>query len=86
MYTSDWGSSDHLVIEIMEESGRPILIVWGLSGYGTLAGTLVLAHYERYGDLLIGKGVLLKWEDSNGNHQVDEKDQISLVEVWGAPT
>jgi len=35
---------------------------------------------------LIGKGVLLKWEDSNGNHQVDEKDQISLVEVWGAPT
>ncbi|RLG17225.1 hypothetical protein DRN63_03195 [Nanoarchaeota archaeon] len=86
VYTSDWGSSDHVVIEIMEESGRPILIVWGLSGYGTLAGTLVLAHYERYGDLLIGKGVLLKWEDSNGNHQVDEKDQISLVEVWGAPT
>ncbi|MEM2216315.1 MAG: S8 family serine peptidase [Nitrososphaerota archaeon] len=83
-YNSIWESSDYSIIQTIvdQESGKPILLVWGLTGYGTLAGSMVLARYDQYRSILVGRAVIIKWEDSNANNRVDYRDIISLIEFW----
>jgi len=83
-YSSVWGQIDYAVLAVLvdEDSGKTVLMVWGLTGYGTQAGTLVLGYYDRFRDMLVGEAVLLKWEDSNNNNRVDIDDTLTLIEVW----
>jgi subtilisin family serine protease len=83
-YSSVWGREDYLVLAVVVDgdSGKTVLTVWGLTGYGTMAGTLLLGYYDRFRDILAGKAVLLRWEDSNNNGKADINDTLALMEVW----
>jgi len=84
-YGSQWGIYDHAVIQLLfdEESEKYVLIAWGISGYGTQAASMVLAHYDQFNEILQGKAVIIRWDDTNGNKRVDLADQITLMESWG---
>ena len=83
-YGSQWGVYDHAVIQLTidGETGKHVLVAWGLSGYGSQAASMVLAHYDRFQDILKGRAVIIRWDDSNGNRRVDLEDQITLKETW----
>ena len=83
-YYSGYRRHDYAVIWLHydSQSYRNVLVVWGLSGWGTQAACHVLQHYQEYGDLLRGSAVIGKWTNTNNNYMVDENDEFELVESW----
>ncbi len=78
------GVFDHALIALHREQGRNILVVWGLTGQGSMAACQLLQYYEDvYVGALSGRAMVVKWQDSNGNQQVDLWDQLTVVETWG---
>jgi len=83
-YHTGYRRYDYAIIALVRdpESSKPVLLVWGLSRYGTQAACYVLQHYDEYRELLQGSAVIIKWRDENGNRMVDENDTIRLRESW----
>jgi len=75
---------DHAIIALIQDpdANKTVLVVWGLSRYGSQAACYVLQHYDEYSDLLKGNAVIIKWTDVNKNMRVDGEDTIELVEHW----
>ncbi|MEM2856363.1 MAG: hypothetical protein QW416_04600 [Candidatus Nitrosocaldaceae archaeon] len=71
---------DYAIIALINDNGRDILIVWGLSWQGTTAALQLLQHYDSiYNGMLDGSSILIRWRD-NGNSIVDLSDTIEIVE------
>ena len=83
-YRSGYRRHDYAVIWLHydESNYRNVLVVWGLSGWGTQAACHVLQHYQEYSDLLRGSAVLIKWTNTNNNYMVDSGDEFELIEHW----
>jgi len=78
------GTYDYAVIALVEERGRYVLIVWGLTRNGTQAACIALQNYDMFSDVLQGKAVIIRWTDSNGNGIPDKDDKIVSEEVWSS--
>jgi len=59
-----------------------IMLVFGISGKGSLAASLVLQYFDKYRDLLGGNAIIIKWTDRDGDQIVELTDEITLVERW----
>jgi len=83
-YSKTGRYEDYAIIAIHydEQANRWIMVIWGLTGYGTQAACLVLKYQVDYSYIFVHKAVIIKWIDVNGNHIVDIEDQISVVETW----
>ena len=75
---------DYAVIALYYEEGEDkwVLVVWGLTGNGSQAACHILAHYNEYRELLVGRAVIIEWIDANDNDRVDDNDTYRLVEMW----
>jgi len=75
---------DYAIVHLHYDSsvGKHILIIWGMSRYGSQAACLLIQHPEAYPGVLEGLAVIIKWEDTNGNSVVDLGDTITQVECW----
>lgn len=81
-YDYGWGY-DHAVIALVYEPEIGyVLLTFGITGKGSHAASLILQHYDAYPELLTGKGVIVKWQDLNGDNIPDIYDQFSLVESY----
>jgi len=69
---------DYAIIAIIEDSGKHILIVWGLSRYGTQAACYLLANNPQK---LSGKAVIIEWVDENNNRKFDGEEP-EIIETW----
>ena len=82
-YAYQWGVTDYALITITHDSGRTILVGWGLTHRGTVAICQLLQYFDtQYAGLLSGRAMIVKWVDVNGDTEVDPGDQITVVEVW----
>jgi hypothetical protein len=81
-YTSGWGY-DYAVIALVKDpdTNKTVLLVFGVTGKGSQAASIVIAHYNYYSNLLKGKAVIIKWQDANGDNIVDSYDNFTLVET-----
>jgi subtilisin family serine protease len=81
-YTSGWGY-DYAVIALVKDSdiNKTVLLVFGVTGKGSQAASIVIANYNYYSNLLKGKAVIIKWQDTNGDNIVDSHDNFTLVET-----
>ncbi len=71
------------MIALHRDHGRYVLVVWGLTANGTMAACQLLQHYDDlYPELLTGKALILRWQDSNENQLVDTEDTLTVVETW----
>jgi len=70
---------DYAVIALIKDpdTGKHILIVWGLQRCGTQAACMLLQNYNKYD--LSGVAMIIKWTD-NGNKKVDEDDVVEIIE------
>ncbi len=76
-------NNDYAIIGLVNDNGKDILLVWGITAKGTLAATQLLQYYDTiYADTLHGKAILLEWTDSNNDKLVDTNDTITIVERW----
>jgi hypothetical protein len=82
-YTFEWGQWDYALISCVQYKSKNILLVWGLTAYGTLAACQLLQHFDTtYAGMLTGRAVIIKWTDLNGDGNVDLADELTVVEVW----
>ncbi|RLE69586.1 MAG: hypothetical protein DRJ43_03775 [Thermoprotei archaeon] len=74
---------DYAIIHLQydEFANRYVLIVWGLSRFGSQAACYVLQHYDEYPGLLEGRAIILKWVD-DGDWTVDSGDSYVREEKW----
>lgn len=84
-YSSGYGY-DHALLAIHHDAdadgSKQVLVVYGVTGKGTLAACMVLQNHDAYLDLLQGTAVIIMWKDTNTNDLVDLGDSVSLVETW----
>ncbi|RMF29413.1 MAG: hypothetical protein D6752_06060 [Candidatus Nitrosothermus koennekii] len=79
------GEEDYAFIGFVNQNDIKILIVWGLTYYGTSAALQLLQHYDTiYDGVLDGKAMIIKWEDTDDNDIVDINDSITSIEVWSS--
>lgn len=83
-YYTGYRRYDYAIIAITwdEEGSKPVLVVWGLTRHGTQAACILLQHLEEYTNMLRGRAVIVRWDDSNGNGMADLEDEVRLVESW----
>ena len=83
-YYCRWAREDYAIVQVFYDTsvGKYILIIWGLTGYGSQAACLVLQYYTEFQHLLQGEAVIIRWEDVNRNGIVDLKDSFELIEWW----
>jgi len=75
--------NDYALIFITHDSGRTVLVGWGLTHRGTGAICQVLQYFDtQYTGFLSGHAMIVKWVDMNGDTEVDLEDQITVVEAW----
>ncbi|MEM2507469.1 MAG: thermonuclease family protein, partial [Nitrososphaeria archaeon] len=81
-YDSEWGY-DHVVIALVKdpEINKYVLLIFGVTGRGNQAASIVLSNYEQYPELLQGKAVIIKWQDQNGNNLPDKGETYMLIEI-----
>ncbi len=78
---SSHGSVDYAVIAGLNESNvGPVLLVFGVTGKGTLAASLILQNHQQFAQLLVGQSIIMQWQDLNGNNTPDLNDQYALIE------
>jgi hypothetical protein len=69
-------TADYAVIQIYNDDGRYALLAYGLGGEGTKAASIVLSEFEQWN--LMGRAVIVKYFDSNGDGYLDT---INIVET-----
>jgi hypothetical protein len=83
IYTFRWGIDDYALLSIYTDNNRAVLVGWGLTHRGTIALCQLLQHFDsQYTGLLSGRAMIVKWEDRNGDTEVDLGDDIAIIEVW----
>jgi hypothetical protein len=75
-------NKDYFTIVSIYNNQKNILLVWGLTAYGTLAASQVLQYHDSvYAGKLHGQAMILQWTD-NGDGEVGLEDEISIIETW----
>ncbi|GIU72438.1 MAG: hypothetical protein KatS3mg003_1917 [Candidatus Nitrosocaldaceae archaeon] len=75
-------NEDYAIIGLVNDNGKDILLVWGLTHNGTQAASQLLQYYNSiYTNMLDGTAMLIKWND-NGNGIVDITDPLTIVESY----
>jgi hypothetical protein len=82
-YTFQWGVTDYVLVSICHDNNRTVLVGWGITHRGTVAISQILQYFDsEHIGLLSGRAMIIKWEDRNGDTEVDLGDEISVVEAW----
>lgn len=82
-YSFSLGVTDYAVLYICRDSGRFVLVGWGLTHRGTIALCQFLQYFDGlYGGLLSDCALIIRWRDRNGDCEVDLGDEVSVVESW----
>ena len=67
-----WMNADYAVIGIYLDNGRYVMLIYGITGYGTAAACAYLSAFDQFpSEQRNGTVILLYWEDANGNHWPD---------------
>ena len=71
--------SDYFVMESLRDSGHTVIILWGITEYGTLAsGVYFDMQFPNLANLSQGSYVI-HWQDSNSNGIPDPADTFTVV-------
>jgi hypothetical protein len=78
-FSSVGASSDYFVMESLNDGGHVVIILWGITQYGTLAsGVYFNMLFSNLASLNQGSHVIY-WQDSNGNGIPDPADTFTQV-------
>jgi len=71
-------TADYAVIEIYNDGGRCVLLVYGLGGEGGKAAAKVVANYDQWS--LAGRAVVVKYYDGNSDGYLDTIEIVEIVQ------
>jgi len=78
-FSSVGDSNDYFIMERLNDAGHTVIILWGITQWGTLASGLYFDM--QFSDLspLIAGSYVIHWEDTNGNGMPDPGDTFTTV-------